>query len=93
MPLALLDRLQRLLLLGKKVADDVVCEETELLEKVIQRMFEVMRKVAEFSRNYIKGSRQSALYLASTDYHSENGWWAGQPREDRRNGQRVDQGD
>ena len=59
MPSALLDRLQRILPLGKKVADDIVCEETELLEKVIQRMFEVMRKVAEFSCNYIKGSRQS----------------------------------
>ncbi len=56
MPSALLDRLQRILSLGKKVADDVVCEETEPLEKVIQRMFEVMRNVAEFSCNYIKGS-------------------------------------
>ena len=55
MPAALLDRLQRILPLGEKVADDVVCEETELLEKVIQRMFEVMRKVAEFSCHYIKG--------------------------------------
>ena len=59
MPSSLLDRLQRILLFGKKVADDVVCEETELLEKVIQRMFEVMRKVAEFSCNYIKGSSRS----------------------------------
>jgi len=42
MPSALLGRLQRILPLGEKVADDVVCEETEILEKVIQRMFEVM---------------------------------------------------
>jgi len=27
-----------------------------------------------------------------TDDHSENGWWAGQRREDRRNGQGIDQG-
>jgi hypothetical protein len=59
MPSVLLDRLQRILPLGKKVADDVVCEETEILEKVIQRMFEVMQKVAEFSCNYVKGSRWS----------------------------------
>jgi len=59
MPLALLDRLQRILPLGKKVADEVVCEETEILEKVIQRMFEVMQKVAEFSCNYVKGSMRS----------------------------------
>jgi len=57
MPSALLGRLQRILPLGKKVADDVVCEETEILEKAIQRMFEVMRMVAEFSCNYVKGSR------------------------------------
>ena len=59
MPSILLDRLQRILPLGKKVADDVVCEETEILEKVIQRMFEVMRKVAGFSCNHVKGSRRS----------------------------------
>jgi len=59
MPSALLGRLQRILPLGKKVADDVVCEETEILEKVIQRMFEVMRMVAEFSCNYVKGSKRS----------------------------------
>ena len=59
MPSSLLDRLQRILPLGKKVADDVVCEETEILEKVIQRMFEVMQKVAEFSCNYVKCSKLS----------------------------------
>ena len=93
MPSALLDRLQRVLPLGKKVADDIVCEETELLEKVIQRMFEVMRKVAEFSCNYIKGITSAVLDMTSTDEHSENCWWEGPPREDGRNGQRVDQGD
>jgi len=59
MPSALLDRLQRILPLGTKVANDVVCEETEILEKVIQRMFEVMRMVAEFSCNYVKGNTRS----------------------------------
>jgi len=59
MPSALLDRLQRILPLGKKIADDIVCEETEILEKVIQRMFEVIQRVAEFSCNYVKGNRRS----------------------------------
>ena len=59
MPSTLLDRLQRILPLGKKVADDIVCEETEILEKVTQRMFEVMHKVAESSCGYVKGSSQS----------------------------------
>ena len=67
MPSVLLNRLQRILPLGRKVADDIVCEETEILEKVIQRMFEVMRNVAEFSFDYVKGSRQSSSVFASTD--------------------------
>jgi hypothetical protein len=82
MPLALLDRLQRILPLGRKVADDIVCEETEFLKKVIQRMFEVMHKVAEFSCNYVKGGRRSYSGLASADDHSENDWWARPPGED-----------
>ena len=58
MPSALLGRLQRILPLGKKVADDIICEETEILEKVIQRMFDVMRNVAEFACDYVKGSKR-----------------------------------
>jgi len=61
MPEAILDRLQSILPLGKQVADEIVCEDTEVLEKVIQRMFEVMRKVAEFSCNYVKGSKRSCI--------------------------------
>jgi len=56
MPSTLLDRLQRILPFGERVAEDIVCEETEILEKVIQRMFEVIHKVTEFSCNYVKGS-------------------------------------
>ena len=93
MPSVLLDRLQRILPFGKKVADDIVCEETEILEKVIQRMFEVMRRVAEISFNYVKGSRQFGSGFTSTDDHSEIGWWACLPREDRRNGQRIVESD
>ena len=59
MPSALLGRLQRILPLGKKVADDIICEEMEILEKFIQEMFEVIWMVAEFSCNYVKGCRRS----------------------------------
>ena len=81
MPSALLDRLQRILPLGRKVADDIVCEETEILENVIQRMFEVMHKVAKFSCNYVKGDVRSCSGLISANDHSENGWWTDPPGE------------
>ena len=56
-PLGLFDRLQRILPLANKVADDIVCEETEILEKTIPRMFEVMQTVANFSCDYVKRGR------------------------------------
>ena len=60
MPAVLLDRLRRILLFADKVADEVVCEETELLETVIQRMFEVMERVASFSCEYVRRGRSSS---------------------------------
>ena len=54
MPASLLDRLQRVLPLANNVADEVVCEETEILEKVIPQMFEVMQRVAKFSCDYVR---------------------------------------
>ena len=57
MPAGLLDRLQRILPLADRVADEVVCEDTEMLEKVIQRMFEVMDRVARFSCEYVRRGR------------------------------------
>jgi hypothetical protein len=61
--------------LADKVADEIVCEETEILEKIIPRMFEVMQRVAKFSCDYVKRGRWSplALDLASADDRSENG--------------------
>jgi hypothetical protein len=35
MPSGLLDRLKRILPLANKVADEIVCEETDILEKII----------------------------------------------------------
>jgi len=45
------------LVFADKVADEIVCEETDILEKIIPRMFEVMKKVAKFSCDYVKRGR------------------------------------
>ena len=69
--------------------DEIVCEETKILEEVIPQMFEVMQRVAQFSCDYIKYGRfgrQSFLRRASADDCSENSRWAGPPRDDRGNG-------
>ena len=58
-PLGVLDQLQRILPVADKVADEIVCEETEILEKIIPRMFEVMQRVAKFSCDYVKHGRRS----------------------------------
>ena len=60
MPSELLDRLQRILFFADKVADEIVYEETDILEKTIPRMFEVMQKVANFSCDYVKRGRFGA---------------------------------
>ncbi len=54
MPSGLFDRLQRILPLADKVAEDIVYEETEVLQKIMPRMFEVMQAVAKFSCDYVK---------------------------------------
>ena len=56
-PLGLFDRLKRILPMAERVANGIVCEETEILEKIIPRMFEVMQTVAVFSCNYVKRGR------------------------------------
>jgi len=57
MPSGLFDRLQRILPLADKVAEDIVYEETEVLEKIMPRMFEVMQSVAKFSCDYVRRGR------------------------------------
>jgi len=54
MPSDLLDRLQRILCFADNVADEIVYEETEILEKTVPRMFRVMQKVAKYSCDYVK---------------------------------------
>ena len=58
-PSVLLDRLQGILPFADKVADEIACKETEILEKIIPRMFKVMQEVAIFSCNYVKRGRRS----------------------------------
>ena len=57
--MGLLDRLKRILAFAdiaadKIVADKIVCEEADLLEEVIPRMYEVMHKVAKVLCDYVK---------------------------------------
>ena len=65
MPSGLLSRLRRILPLANKVADEIVCEETDILEKTIPRMFEVMHRVARFLCDYVKYGRSSFCNLDS----------------------------
>jgi len=61
MPSDLLDRLQRILVFADKVVDEIVGKETEILEKIIPRMLQVMQIVAVFSCNYVKRGKPSSL--------------------------------
>jgi len=57
MPARLLGRLQRILSFVDKVVDEIVYEETKILEETIPRMFEVMQTVAEYSCDYVRRGR------------------------------------
>jgi hypothetical protein len=56
-PLSLFDRLQRVLPLADRVADEIVCEETDILEEIIPRMYKVIQEVAEYSCDYVRRGR------------------------------------
>ena len=63
-PSGLLDRLKRILPYANIVADKIVedktvCEETDLLEEIIPRMYEVMHRVAKISYDYVTHGRSS----------------------------------
>jgi hypothetical protein len=97
MPSSLLDRLKRILPLADKLADEVVCEETDLLEKLIPQLFEVMQMVAKFACEYVKRGRPSKqisfLYVPNVYERRESERCAhlfkGQG-DDRENGRGVD---
>ena len=47
--------------MAKKVADEIVSEDTEILKELIPRMFEVMYRVAKLSCDYVKRGRWLCL--------------------------------
>jgi len=64
MPSSLSDQLERVLPLADKVVDEIVseeAEETEILGKIIPRMFEAMQTIAKFLCEYVKRGRFSRL--------------------------------
>ena len=63
MPSSLLDHLNRILPLAEKVADEIVCEETDMLGKIMSQMLEVMQKIAIFLCEYVKRGRFSRRSL------------------------------
>ena len=63
MLLGLRDRVQRILPLAKKVVDEIVSEETEIMKEVIPRLFGVMHRAAKLSCDYVKRGRWSFLWF------------------------------
>ena len=58
MPSVLFDRLHHVLLFEDELADEIICEETDLLEKIIPRMFEVVHRVAKYVCAYVIDGRR-----------------------------------
>ena len=56
----LCDRVQSILPLAKKVVDEMIFEETEILKGLIPRMFEVMHRAAKLSCDYVKRGEWSS---------------------------------
>ena len=81
MPVGLLDRLQRISFFADKVADEIVYEETEILEKTIPQMFEVMQRVAKYLCGYVRrgrfGRQSPGLGFSIADDRREDVGWAG----------------
>ena len=62
-PSSLLGHLEHILPLAEQVTDEIVCEETEILAKIVLQMFEVMQKIAKFLCEYIRHGRVSRRSL------------------------------
>jgi len=58
-----MDRLKRILPFADTVAEEIVCEETDLLETIIPRMFEVMYRTAKISCNYVRHGKWSLVWI------------------------------
>jgi len=66
MPSSLLDQLQRVSPLAGKVADEIVSEETDILDKIMPRIFEVMQTIAKFLCQYVRRGRFSRCLFAGS---------------------------
>jgi len=78
-PSDIFDQLQRILPLADSVEEEIVCEETAILEKTIPRMFNLMQTVVKFLCDYVKrgrlGRQSASLDLANADGHREDESW------------------
>ena len=63
-PLSVFDRLQRIEPLVKRATDEIICEETDILEKILPRMFKVMQRVVEYSCDYVRRGRLGGYRLS-----------------------------
>jgi len=90
MPVGLLDQLQRILSFADKVADEIVGEETDVLEKAIPQMFEVMETVSKFACGYVKrgrfGGQSPVRESVNANNCREDAGWADPLGKNRRNG-------
>ena len=62
-PLGLLDLLKRILEFEGIVEEKIVSEETDHMEKIIPRVFEVMYRVAKMLCDYVKCGRWSYFWI------------------------------
>jgi len=72
-------RLSRILPLAGKVADDIICEETQILDTIVPRMYKVMQTAVKFACEYVKrgrfGRQSPFLHLRSANYCREKRIW------------------
>lgn len=80
MPSELIERLSRILPLADKVADDIVCKETKILDAIIPRMYEVMQTAVKLACDYVKrgrfGTRSPLMDLEKSNSSREDGGWS-----------------
>ena len=79
----LIKRLECIVCLAEKVADEIVCEETEILGEIVPRMFEVMQTTVRILCDFVKrgrfGRQPCLVDLEYADRHRENERWPGEP--------------
>jgi hypothetical protein len=72
---SLADRLDRVLPFAKQVLEDSVHDDTEILKRIIERMYTLTMDVAEFTCTYVQKNRLSRCFLrhytSKTDHRAE----------------------